>query len=73
MYLYNEDRAPPHFHAVIAGQEVVVGIDPVIVLKGSLPQSEQAHVLDWARRRQADLLVQWRRARQGLPIERLER
>jgi len=30
--MYYADHAPPHFHALYGGQEVVIGISPIKVL-----------------------------------------
>lgn len=32
--MYYDDHPPPHFHAIYGEQEVQVGIDPIVVLKG---------------------------------------
>jgi hypothetical protein len=45
-----------------------VAINPVGVMNGSLPNSQMAQVLAWARKRQADLLVNWQLARAGQPL-----
>ena len=34
--MYFDDHAPPHFHAIYAGQEAQVGIDPIMVILGQL-------------------------------------
>jgi hypothetical protein len=39
-----------------------VTINPVGILKGSLPAAQGALVLAWARKRQQDLMVDWHRA-----------
>ncbi len=35
--MYFDDLDPPHFQAIYAGNEARVGIDPIIVLEGKLP------------------------------------
>lgn len=37
IYLYFSDHEPPHFYARYAGDEVVLKIDDLSVLVGSLP------------------------------------
>lgn len=66
--MYYNDHAPPHFHARFAGQVMEVAIDPVRVLAGQLPPKQQAQVLEWARRREQDILDNWARARAGQPL-----
>jgi len=39
--LYYKDHAPLHFHAIYAQYDAAVGIDPIEILKGSLPRRAQ--------------------------------
>jgi len=39
--LYYKDHAPPHFHAIYAQYDAAVGIDPMEILRGSLPRRAQ--------------------------------
>lgn len=59
IYMYYFDHAPPHFHAVYQGMVIEVGINPIVILAGSLPAAQQSVVLKWAQKRQADLLADW--------------
>ena len=59
VYMYYFDHAPPHFHALYQGQGVEVGIDPVVVLAGSLPAAQLKIVLQWAKKRQVELQQDW--------------
>jgi hypothetical protein len=34
--MYYDDHNPPHFHAIYAGDEVEMGIDPLTILRGGL-------------------------------------
>lgn len=68
IYMYYNDHDPPHFEARYGGASMNVTIDPVGVMNGSLPNSQMAQVLAWARKRQADLLVNWQLARAGQPL-----
>ncbi len=54
--MYYDDHNPPHFHALYAGEEVEVGIEPLTVLKGRLPRRALGMVLEWAAGRQPQLL-----------------
>jgi hypothetical protein len=69
--MYYADHAPPHFHAAYAGHEALVGVDPLRVLRGSLPPRALALVAEWALRNREALLDDWLRARLGLPLERI--
>ena len=56
---YPDEHPPPHFHAIIAEFTAQVGIDPVLILRGSLPPNKVGVVLSWARQRQSELLMAW--------------
>ena len=60
--MYVGDHPPPHFHAEYAGQEVQVSIEGRRVMRGVLPPRQIRMVLEWADRREAELLAAWQRA-----------
>ena len=49
----------PHFHAAYQGQQAVFGIDPVVLLAGSLPARQRRLVEQWAKSHQSELLRNW--------------
>ena len=57
--MFFDDHAPPHFHAVIGGQEVLIAIATLEVVRGGLPPANQRRILAWARRHQAELALNW--------------
>ena len=57
--MYFDDHNPPHFHAIYAGAEVEVGIDPLTVLRGRFPRRALGMVLEWAAFHQGELLGNW--------------
>jgi len=61
--MYYDDHNPPHFHAVYAGMEVSVGIDPLTVLRGRFPRRALGMVLEWAASHREELLDNWQRLR----------
>jgi hypothetical protein len=46
--MYFSDHAPPHFHAVYSGDEVVVAIETGEVIRGALPERALRLVREWA-------------------------
>lgn len=36
--MFYKDHVPPHFHAIYAEHEAIIGIDPIRVLEGHLPR-----------------------------------
>jgi hypothetical protein len=67
--MYFEDHLPPHFHAVYAGEEVVVRIDTLEVLAGAFPRRAMALVLEWAQLHRVELADDWERAERLQPLE----
>jgi hypothetical protein len=61
--MYFEDHAPPHFHAAYGEFEASVSIDPVGVMRGTLPPRALGLVVEWTRLHQNALLADWERAR----------
>ena len=69
------DHLPPHFHATYSGQEVLVSINDLEVLEGSMPNKQLKMLLGWAALRQDQLIEHWNLAanKQDLfPIEPLK-
>ena len=53
------DHAPPHFHALYAEYEVLIDINTLEVVRGSMPRRALALVLEWAFQYRAELLENW--------------
>jgi len=66
--MYFRDHAPPHFHARYAGHVTLVSIRSLRVLKGQIPRRALALVLEWASLHREELLRNWRRAQEGVPL-----
>ena len=67
--MYFDEHNPPHFHAIYAGGEAQVGIEPIIVLEGKLPNRATSLVIEWAALHQRELLLNWHRLRNDqLPV-----
>lgn len=60
--MYVGDHSPPHFHAEYAEHGALISIRDRRVMRGSLPPRQIRLVLEWADRREADLLAAWQRA-----------
>ena len=63
--MYFDDHNPPHLHAIYAGAEVEIGIDPLTVLRGRFPRRALGMVLEWAALHQRELLDNWAGHRNG--------
>jgi hypothetical protein len=61
IYIYDWDHNPPHFHARSAGEEVVIVISTLEVLRGGLHPAKLKKVLRWARGQKVALLEEFNR------------
>lgn len=57
--IYYSDHNPPHFHAIYQESEVLVGISPIRILEGRVPNRVKSMVLEWAALHQAELMDDW--------------
>jgi hypothetical protein len=74
VYMYWRDHAPPHFHAIYAGEEAQILISDGTILAGSLPRTAANLAAEWARLHQDELVANWERAQAPeslVPIEGL--
>ena len=65
----------PHFHAYYQNDVVVVAVDTIEVIAGSLPRRQGRLVEAWAELHQEELIADWHRLQAGqapLPIAPLE-
>ena len=67
---YN-DHVPPHFHARYGSDQAIVDIQTLQVLGGRLSPRIIGLVVEWALQHRAELLEDWRRARQDAPLNRI--
>jgi len=71
IYMYYEDHAPPHFHAIYGEFEAVIGIQTDEVLQGSLPRRALKLVKEWLRLHRQELLEDWDRAEDRVPLHQI--
>ena len=69
--MYFDEHMPPHFHAIYAGDEIEVGIDPIAVHQGGLPQRALSMVVEWAALHQRELLADLERLRHDQPAAKI--
>ena len=67
---YN-DHVPPHFHARYGSDQAIVDIQTLQVLGGRLSPRIIGLVVEWALQHRAELLEDWRLARQDAPLNRI--
>jgi hypothetical protein len=57
--IYFDDHNPPHFHVGYNEDEVLIAINDLSILKGSLPPRVLGLAMEWARLHQSELLENW--------------
>ena len=67
-----KEHNPPHFHAVYGGDEVLVLINEIEVLEGSIPDKQQKMLLGWAALHQDELIENWRLAEKKQELFQIE-
>ena len=70
--MFYNDHSPPHFHAEYGEHEAVYEIETIEVSRGKLPRRAHALVVEWTTLHQFELMGNWDRARQGLPLRSIE-
>ena len=69
--MYYNDHSPPHFHVRHGDDQAQIRFDTLAVIGGDLPHKVLGIVRKWAARHRAELDINWQRARDGLPMERI--
>ena len=63
---------PPHFHAFYGGSEILVSIEELEVLEGTIPSKKLKMLLGWAAFQQEELRENWELARQQQELFAIE-
>ena len=71
IHVYYDDHPPPHFHAVYSGEEAVIHIGDLRVLRGGLPPRVFGLVLEWAFQHRPELEEAWLQAERLEPLSRI--
>jgi hypothetical protein len=66
------EHPPPHFHVRYGGQKALIAIESLTLLRGNLSPRVFGMVIEWAAHHQAELLQNWRLARQYEPLLKIE-
>jgi len=70
--MYYSDHNPPHFHARYGNQNVVIDINTLRILEGSIPPRALGLVIEWASQHQQDLLNDWQLAKNNQPPHKID-
>jgi hypothetical protein len=72
IYMYYQDHAPPHFHAIYGEHEAVFEIANGKPMEGALPNRALKLVKTWARAHRHELQENWERAQAGEPLQQID-
>lgn len=67
--MYYDDHNPPHFHAEYTGNNALVDIENGYVIRGNLPNRQLKFVLAWTELHKEDLMENWKRAEENMPLQ----
>jgi hypothetical protein len=63
--MYFGDHVPPHFHALYAEFEALIDIETFEVVRGELPRTAMALVVEWAQQHRDELMQDWQLCKQN--------
>ncbi|WP_066454970.1 DUF4160 domain-containing protein [Castellaniella caeni] len=69
--MFWDDHAPPHFHALYAGYEVLIDIRTMQVLQGEMPGRTLSLIQKWGRLHQAGLSENWKLCQSNQPLKKI--
>ena len=69
--MYYDDHNPPHFHAYYGEHEILIIIETLATLEGSLPRRAKTLVVEWALEHRQELLNDWALATQHQPLKKI--
>ena len=70
--MYYDEHLPPHFHAEYGDDEAVYEIATLEIMRGKIPRRCHAMVLEWATLHRPELLANWERVLQQVPLVEIE-
>lgn len=70
--MFHADHPPPHLHATYGEYEGIIGLDPIALTAGWLPNRVARLVLEWCMLHRQELLANWERGRQRQPLQRVD-
>jgi hypothetical protein len=70
--MYYREHNPPHFHAEYQNYKAEYDIKTFEIIEGKLPKRANALVLEWASEHRAELLEDWKRAKEQKELNKIE-
>ena len=72
IYMYWREHPPAHFHARYSGDEVLIAIDDLSVLEGSVSPRALGLIIEWATQHQVELQKAWKEVQSNRAPEKIE-
>ncbi len=72
IYMYFSDHNPPHFHAIYAEHEAIIGVDDGSIIRGGLPKTAAGLVEQWRTLHETELHRNWLLAQTPAPLSSIE-
>jgi hypothetical protein len=69
--MYFGDHPPPHFHAEHQGEQATFDFDGNLLRGQITSRTARRLIQQWALEHRAELVLNWRRIEQGLPLDRI--
>ncbi|CAO3434247.1 DUF4160 domain-containing protein [Azospirillum endophyticum] len=69
LVIRNRDHNPPHFHVIGPDIDAMVGIDPLVLLRGTMPRLLWSQVESWGLANRAMLVAEWNRINPHFPMQ----
>ena len=69
--MFWNDHAPPHFHALYAEYEVLINIETLEIMRGTMPKRALALILEWTSEHRAELLEDWTLCQKNQPLKKI--
>ena len=69
--MYYNDHIPPHLHAEYDGNQALVDIINIQIIKGSLPNKQLRLILAWCTIHQDELMQNWELAKDSKPLNKI--
>ena len=72
IFMYFDDHNPPHFHAEYNGNSVMIKINDLSVLQGSMPSRALGMIVEWAYQHRDELVTNWERMTKGEVFNKID-
>jgi len=69
--MFWNDHSPPHFHALYGEFEVIINIETLEAIKGSMPRRALSFIIEWAVIHREELREDWKLCEMRKPPKKI--